>query len=158
MSLWPKLHWINYLFAILTLSLWYRITFQKVILHTVTMSAILDVITGAHFSSWSSMVFRHSKITSVYWGSFRELAVIFQLLASVTQFSGLPLAWMIPEDGAKLESTLSPNSLPLLSAIHTVMIFILPCSPFCCILVIYFSHKTRLSSSSPIMRVIQTEN
>lgn len=139
--------------------LWYRIICQKVILNTVTMSAILDVITGAHFSSWSSMVFRHSKITSVYWGSFRELAVIFQLLASVTQFSGLPLAGMIPEDGGKLESSLSPNSLPLLSAIHTPMIFIFPLFPF---LLdpghIFSSHKTRLSSSSPIMRVIQTEN
>lgn len=41
-----------------------------------------------------------SKITSVYWGSFGQLAEIFQLLAPVTQFS----CRMISDDGGKLES------------------------------------------------------
>lgn len=42
-----------------------------------------------------------SKITSVNWGSFGQLAEIFQLLAPVTQ---LLVGRMISDDGGKLES------------------------------------------------------
>lgn len=58
-------------------------------------------------------MFRRSKITLVYWGSFGELAVIFQLLASVTQISWLYVAGTIPNDGGKLESGQSTHFLPL---------------------------------------------
>ena len=58
-------------------------------------------------------MFRHNKITSVYWGSFGEVAVIFQLLASVTGFSWQYGAGMIPNDGGKLESGPAAHLLPL---------------------------------------------
>lgn len=55
-------------------------------------------------------VVQTQQITLVYWGSFGEQAVVFQLLASVTQFSWLSIAGMIPDDGGKLESS---HFLPL---------------------------------------------
>ena len=60
------------------------------------------------------MVFRHRKTTLVYWGSFGEVVVIFQLLSSVTQFSWHYIAGMIPNDGGKLEISQSTHfSFPL---------------------------------------------
>lgn len=64
---------------------------------------ILDVVTGAHSEAGVAGV-QAQQITLVYWGSFGELAVIFQLLASVTQLSWLHVAGMIPNDSGKLES------------------------------------------------------
>lgn len=71
-------------------------------------------------------MFRHSKITSVYWGSFEGPAVIFQLLASVTQLSGLCGAAKTPHDSGNYKAV-SLHSLPL-SVFH--MAAALTLSPF----------------------------
>ena len=55
----------------------------------------------------------------MYWGSFGELAVIFQLLASVTWLSWLSVAGIIPGDGREIrEWSLSAS----LSAINTAVV------------------------------------
>lgn len=91
-------------------------------------------------------------------GIIGELAVISQLLGSVTKLSWLYAAGTIPNDRRKLESGQPAHFILLEVSFTWLWSSLFSCFSCFYILVIYFSHKTRLSNNSPILRVIQTEN